>query len=120
MLPCYWVVEHRHNDQHVEDDAQGREDAGKDGDEERVAVSKNKFENLFAESCVVERGAASRFEPNQLIFSVATLVHLHLFQVLQGCKWGRVLFFCGRLVGWSAWLTRFGDETSRYRFLNWP
>ena len=84
MLSCSWVVEHCHEDQHVEDDPQGGEDAGRDGDEERVAVSENKFENVFVESCVVETGAASRFEPGQLIFSASTLVHLHLFQVLQG------------------------------------
>ena len=117
MLSCHWVVEHRHEDQHVEDDAQGGEDAGRDGDEERVAVSENKLENVFSESCVVERDAASRFEPGQLIFSVSALVHLHLFQVLQGCQWGCTW---GRLGGWSAWLTRFGDQTSCYRILSWP
>ena len=50
MLSCSWVVEHRHEDQHVEDDAQGGEEAGRDGDEERVAVAENKFENVLAES----------------------------------------------------------------------
>ena len=47
MSPCYRVVEHCHEDQHVEDDAHGGEDAGKDGDEEGVAGAEDKREDLF-------------------------------------------------------------------------
>ena len=121
MSPCDWVVEDCHNDQHVEDDARGGEEAGKDCDEERVAVVEDKFENLVPKSCVADLDAASLFETDKLILSGLTLNLLHLFQVIQA-KWSGILSFwgCSFFLSRSAWLTRFGDQMSCYRFLSWP
>ena len=84
MSPCYRVVEHCHEDQHVEDDAHGGEEAGEDGDEEGVAVVEDKFENLVPKPCVTNFDAASLFETDELILSGLTLKLLNLVQVLQG------------------------------------
>ena len=44
---CSWVVQHSDKDKEVEDDSEGGEDAGEDGDEERVAGAEDKREDLF-------------------------------------------------------------------------